>query len=166
MPDEWRYHDDYQVNDKGPDRYEHVVHWQLKILIFQLVAERQLGHDFHQADDEYYAPATAAGHGHFSHRLAKIAVHAGAHYEQCGERVVQPDRHEYQIPALFLFGLQLYGEQYQEYHHRCPRGQRALGQSHSKNKIKRDYLKIKIFTVLTYFIFSIFYMTIDNLLNT
>lgn len=105
MSDERRYHDDYQVNDERPDGHKHVVYWQLGVLILQLIAKRQLGNDLHQANDKYYAPSTAAKHRHFSHRLTRIAVHARANYEQCRESVVQPNRHEYQIPALFLFGL-------------------------------------------------------------
>lgn len=134
-PDEGWNDDDYQVNDKRPDGHEHVEHRQLGVLVLQFVAQGQLSNDFHQADDEYDAPAAAAEHRHLSHGLARVAVHARAYYEQRRECVVQPDRHEYQIPALFLFGLQLYGEQHQEYHHRRPRGQRPLGQSHPETRL-------------------------------
>lgn len=117
MSNERRYHDDYQVNDERPDGQKHVVYWKLGILVFQLITEGELSDDFHQANDEYYAPATATKYRHLGHRLTRIAVHARAYYEQCRERVVQPNRHKYQIPTLSLFGLQLYGEQHQENHH-------------------------------------------------
>lgn len=130
MSNERRYHDDYQVNDERPDWQKHVIYWELGILVFQLIAEGELGDDFHKAYDEYYAPATATKHRHLGHRLTRIAVHARAYYEQCRKRVVQPNRHEYQIPTLFLFGLQLYSEQHQENHHWSPSGQCALSQSH------------------------------------
>lgn len=131
MPDQGRDDDDDQVDDQRPGGREHVIHGQLEVLVLQLVAQRQLGDDLHQAYDEYDAPAAAAEHRHLGHGLARVAVHARAYDEQCSERVVYPDGHEDQVPALLLLSLQLDGEHHQECHHRCPRGQGPLGQRHA-----------------------------------